>query len=47
MNSKLENYIPRYLDDCEKWNDTYIKQLRLMYGKEADTADTKENNNEK
>lgn len=43
MNNNLENYIPRYLGDCEKWNDVYLRQLRLMYGKEVDT---KENNNE-
>lgn len=43
MDSKLDNYIPRYLEDCEKWNDTYIKQLRLMFGKKVDT---KESNNE-
>ncbi|WP_289146110.1 hypothetical protein [uncultured Megamonas sp.] len=44
MNSKLENYIPRCLKDCEKWNDTYIKQLRLMYGKEVDTKEDNDEN---
>lgn len=34
MNSKLENYIPRYLHDCEYcWNKNYLKTLYRLYEK--------------
>lgn len=34
MDSKLANYIPRYLEDCEYcWNKNYLKTLYKLYGK--------------